>query len=172
MPFWVKWRLLIGTLIALFNNNKPIFGIIDIPILDELWLGINNYGSFLNNNQINVSKIENISKATIATTSPDAFSDKQIKKFKLIQTKCLRSVWGGDCHNYGLLASGYLDIVIECNLQWYDVASLIPVIEEAGGIVSDWSGNKLSKDGDGSLLICNSEKIHSQVIKILEKNEK
>ena len=160
-----------GTLIALYKEDVPVFGIIDMPVLDELWLGINNHGTFCNNKKISVSSINNISKSTIGSTSPDAFNKSQLKLYNKIQKNCLRSVWGGDCHNYGLLAGGFLDIVIECNLKWHDIAALIPIIEEAGGIASDFSGRKLTINGDGNILACNSKVVHSQVLEILSKNE-
>ena len=159
-----------GTLIALYKEDEPIFGIIDMPVLDELWLGIKNHGCFCNNKKVTVSNINNISKATIVSSSPDAFNKTQLKLYNKIKKNCLRSVWGGDCHNYGLLAGGFLDIVIECNLKWHDIAALIPIVEEAGGIASDFCGRKLTINGDGNILACNSKIVHSQVLEILSKN--
>ncbi len=61
-------------------------------------------------------------------------------------------VYGGDCYNYGLLAGGHLDIVCEQGLEIYDYAALVPVVEGAGGTVSDWQGNPLDADSDGTII--------------------
>jgi len=62
------------------------------------------------------------------------------------------AVYGGDCHSYGLLASGTLDLVAEANMQPYDYMALVPVIEGAGGVVTDWQGAALSIESDGRVL--------------------
>ena len=62
------------------------------------------------------------------------------------------TLWGGDCYNYGLLASGYLDIVCEAGLKLHDYAALVPIVEGAGGMMSDWQGNPLDANSDGSVL--------------------
>ncbi len=68
---------------------------------------------------------------------------------------------------YGMLASGLIDIVIEDTLKAHDYMALIPVIEGAGGVVSDKFGNKISLDSDGSFVASCSQNIHNQVIEIL-----
>ena len=61
-------------------------------------------------------------------------------------------VYGGDCYNYGLLAGGHLDVICEQGLAIYDYAALVPVVEGAGGTVSDWQGNPLDADSDGTII--------------------
>jgi fructose-1,6-bisphosphatase/inositol monophosphatase family enzyme len=57
-------------------------------------------------------------------------------------------VWGGDCYNYGLLASGQIDVVCEARLKLHDFAALVPVVEGAGGTMCDWNGDPLNADSD------------------------
>ena len=60
--------------------------------------------------------------------------------------------WGGDAYAYGLLALGQIDIVAEADLKPWDWAALVPVIEGAGGRITDWSGAPLRAEGDGRVL--------------------
>ena len=83
------------------------------------------------------------------------------------QNTCKISVWGGDCHNYALLAGGHIDIVIENNLSWHDIAALVTVIEEAGGYISNWRGKNLDSNCDGSIIASCSEDIHHQIIDLI-----
>jgi inositol-phosphate phosphatase/L-galactose 1-phosphate phosphatase/histidinol-phosphatase len=62
------------------------------------------------------------------------------------------TIWGGDCYNYALLASGHLDLVVEANLKLYDFAALVPVVEGAGGRMTDWAGKPLGRDSDGRVI--------------------
>ena len=66
--------------------------------------------------------------------------------------QCRDTVWGGDCYNYGLLASGHVDIVVEAGLKLHDFAALVPVVEGAGGRMCDWSGDPLTADSDGKVI--------------------
>ena len=78
--------------------------------------------------------------------------------------------FGGDCYSYGLLASGYIDLVIEADMKVYDLMALVPVIESAGGIISDWKGCKVFKSNwDGSVIAAASEKLHNQAIRLLKE---
>ena len=91
--------------------------------------------------------------------------------YKNIEEKCKNSVWGGDCHNFALLAGGYLEIVIENNLSWHDIAALVPLIEEAGGCVCDWKGNKVHEKGKGDIIACNNEFTQKEVLKLMMRNK-
>jgi fructose-1,6-bisphosphatase/inositol monophosphatase family enzyme len=61
-------------------------------------------------------------------------------------------IYGGDCYNYGLVASGHVDCVVEAGLKLYDFAALVPVVEGAGGTMSDWQGNPLDAESDGRVI--------------------
>jgi fructose-1,6-bisphosphatase/inositol monophosphatase family enzyme len=76
-------------------------------------------------------------------------------------------IYGGDCYSYATLASGFVDIVIDPGLKVYDYAALIPIIEMAGGVVTDWWGNDLNLQSDVHLVACANKELHEQVLKIL-----
>ena len=62
------------------------------------------------------------------------------------------TVLGGDCYNYGCLASGHLDVVVEAGLKLHDFAALVPVVEGAGGRMCDWQGEPLTAESKGEVI--------------------
>ncbi len=93
-----------------------------------------------------------LDEAILATTAPQLFPDCTGEHFSFLAGQCRDTIWGGDCYNYGLLASGHIDIVVEAGLKLHDLAALVPVVEGAGGRMCDWSGEPLSADSDGQVI--------------------
>jgi fructose-1,6-bisphosphatase/inositol monophosphatase family enzyme len=75
-------------------------------------------------------------------------------KFLALASKVARRriIYGGDCYNYGLVASGHIDIVIESGLKIYDFAALVPIVEGAGGTMCDWAGDPLNAESAGDVI--------------------
>ena len=92
-----------------------------------------------------------LADATLASTGPQYFSNHDGEHFMALaaQTAHKRLIFGGDCYNYGLLASGHLDLVVEAGLKLHDYAALVPIVEGAGGTMCDWNGDPLSADSGG-----------------------
>ncbi|MDI1297376.1 MAG: histidinol phosphate phosphatase, partial [bacterium] len=147
-----------GTLIALTQASWPTIGIIDQPIAGERWAGMAGQPTTFNGKPVRTRSCATLEGAGIATTSPHLFGDDDVpSSMALVAAVSGGSprqgpVYGGDCYNYGLLASGFLDIVIESGLQSYDFAALVPVVEGAGGLMCDWHGEPLTADSDGHVL--------------------
>ena len=147
-------RPIFGTLIALVIEGWPVLGIIDQPILKERWLGATGQPTLFNGQPCRTRACPSLSEAALATTGPHYFDDHQGSHFMALaaQTDHKRMMMGGDCYNYGLLASGHIDVVCEANLKLHDWAALVPVIEGAGGTVCDWNGDPLHVGSDGHVL--------------------
>ena len=159
-----------GTLIALLKNKKPILGIINCPAHQERWIGIENQPTTLNGNVVTTSNIQKI-KDGYAFTSGLYFKDDKFKKgFDKIIQRAKYYRFGGDCYMYGMLASGLIDIVIEDTLKIYDYMALIPVIEGAGGIVSDKNNKAITQESDGSFVATANIILHKEVAEILKSN--
>lgn len=143
-----------GTLIALLVDGFPVLGVIDQPIAGERWVGIAGQGTSFNGKPVNTRGCRDLSKATIATTGPHYFSQSEGDVFMALaaNTDHKRMVMGGDCYNYGCLASGQIDIVCEAGLKLYDFAALVPVVEGAGGMMCDWNGEPLHSGSAGHVL--------------------
>jgi len=147
-------RPIFGTLIALLEDGFPVLGVIDQPILEERWVGMAGQGTTFNGERVKARACPKLEEATIATTGPHYFTVEQGDAFMALagQTDHRRMVMGGDCYNYGALASGHIDIVAEAGLKLHDYAALVPVVEGAGGVMSDWRGEPLHAGSDGTVL--------------------
>jgi myo-inositol-1(or 4)-monophosphatase len=136
------------TLIALLEDDKPILGIIDQPITRERWLGLAGERSQFNGAYIPEREAAVSQELRLACTTPAMFkTDEEKTKWQEIQRRASVISYGGDAYNYGLLALGCLDLICEADLKFYDVAALIPIIEGAGGRISDWQGQALRCEG-------------------------
>jgi myo-inositol-1(or 4)-monophosphatase len=77
------------------------------------------------------------------------------------------SSFGGDCYAYALLSMGYLDVIIEATLQPWDVAALVPIVENAGGVITDWSGSRVLDRGH--IVASGDGRVHADVLEVLAK---
>jgi histidinol phosphatase-like enzyme (inositol monophosphatase family) len=147
-------RPIFGTLIALLQDGWPILGIIDQPIARERWVGAMGEATLFNGKPAATRTCRELSGAVLATTGPQYFSDHDGEHFMALAAKTAhkRMVFGGDCYNYGLLASGHIDLVVEAGLKLHDFAALVPVVEGAGGTMCDWNGDPLNADSSGHVI--------------------
>lgn len=147
-------RPLFTTLIALTEGGWPTMGLIDQPIAGERWAGQLGEATRLNGEVVRTRPCPELSRATMASTSPTLFTDEEAGAFLRVTGLVDRSrmMWGGDAHNYALLASGHIDLVVEAGLKPHDLAALVPVVEGAGGLMSDWHGEPLSLESGGDVI--------------------
>jgi inositol-phosphate phosphatase/L-galactose 1-phosphate phosphatase/histidinol-phosphatase len=147
-------RPIFGTLIALVQEGWPVLGVIDQPILGERWVGATGQPTTLNGQPARTRACRTLAEASLATTGPHYFDDHDGAHFMGLAAKTdhKRMVMGGDCYNYAMLASGFIDVVCEANLKLHDYAALVPVVEGAGGTMCDWNGDPLHAASDGRVL--------------------
>tara|TARA_A200000113_G_scaffold221078_1_gene232306 strand:+ start:249 stop:1031 length:783 start_codon:yes stop_codon:yes gene_type:complete len=159
-----------GTLLCLSHNGKPIIGFISCPLLKKRWMGVKDNGAFINNKRIS-KKISNIAlKNTVVSSSAFTAFKKKIKENKLfykLSEKIRYYIFGGDCVQYGLLASGRISMVVENNLKPWDYMALINIIEESGGVITDWKGKELNIFSNGNVVASISKKSHAEFLKLL-----
>lgn len=151
---FVAGRPIFGTLIALLHDGFPVLGVIDQPILGERWVGASGQATTFNGRPARTRPCRELSDMLLATTSPSLFGDHAAEHFMALAGKTAhrRMVWGGDCYNYALLASGHIDLVCEAGLKLHDFAALVPVVEGAGGTMADWNGEPLHAGSDGDVI--------------------
>lgn len=154
-----------GTLISLTRMGVPVLGVIDQPILRERWVG-HAGGTTLNGIAIKVRDCDSLTKATFSTTSPYLFGGHE-HVCEALRTKAAYTVFGYDCYAYALLASGHIDLVVECGLKPHDFCALRPVIEGAGGIMTDWKGSPLTLASDGKVIAAGSKKVHDEALQFV-----
>lgn len=159
-PLW-------GTLLALLHRGRPVLGLIDIPMLDERWVGRAQTPAQLNGQACSTSDCADLTDAILYATSPDIFSGVELAAFDNLAAKTRMRRFGGDCYSYGLLASGHVDLVVEAGLQPYDYLALMPVIEGAGGVMTDWTGQPLGLGSQGRVIAAATPALHREAMRAL-----
>jgi histidinol phosphatase-like enzyme (inositol monophosphatase family) len=149
---FISGRPLFGTLVALVVEGWPMIGVIDQPIARERWLGAIGQATTFNGAPASARRCPALAEALLATTSPALFDDGQLHAFEHLDGAVRSTVLGGDCYNYGCVASGWLDVVIEAGLKLHDFAALVPIVEGAGGRMCDWQGDPLTADSKGEVI--------------------
>lgn len=150
-----------ATLIALVKNDIPILGIIDQPITKERWIGIVDCPTQLNNQIIQTSQVDTLSSARLSCTTPDMFTTSSTQStFNKLKKAVQLTSFGGDAYAFGCLAAGYVDLILEAQLKFHDVAALIPIIQGAGGEISDWQGNPITPSFNGECLCASNKMLH------------
>ncbi|MGH6902607.1 MAG: histidinol-phosphatase [Geminicoccaceae bacterium] len=164
---FVVGRPLFGTLIALARGGRPVLGVIDQCILGERWLGSAGQSSTWNGQSIRVRACATLRDAVLGLTSPQMFSAAERAAVARLEGAVKFPVYGGDCYGYGLLAMGFIDLIVEADLDGHDFMALVPVIEGAGGIVTDWRGAPLTRASAGRIVAAGDARIHESALKLL-----
>ena len=156
-----------GTLIAVLYQNKPVIGVIDIPAQHQTWLGVEGRATTLNGEVARTSGETDLNKARLSTTSGHALGG-DYPRFEKLSDKTMVTGFGGDCANYAHLASGWTDLVAESGLQAYDIMAIVPVVNGAGGVITQWDGTSISLDTyDGTALASASASLHDEASTLL-----
>ncbi|MDP6175101.1 MAG: histidinol-phosphatase [Rhodospirillales bacterium] len=166
---FVTGKPLFGTLIGLTHQGCPVLGIIDQPILGERWIGATGMLASFSQGPAKTRSCASLADAWGYTTSPDMFADGDERDgFERLRRSVKHMLYGADCYAYGLVAAGFADLVCEADLQPYDYCALVPVIESAGGVMSDWAGKPLDLGSDGRVLAAGDAGLHAAALKILQ----
>jgi histidinol phosphatase-like enzyme (inositol monophosphatase family) len=166
---FITGRPIFGSLIALMRGDEPLIGIIDQPVLAERWIGAQGRPTMFDSplgGTAGTRRCPTLALAELSCTSPEMLG-ALTPQFRAVAAKARRITWGGDCYAYGLLAIGQLDLIVECDLKPWDWAALLPVIEGAGGRLTDWSGNPPRIDGDGRVIAVGDPALLPQVVAAL-----
>jgi histidinol phosphatase-like enzyme (inositol monophosphatase family) len=163
-PMW-------GTLIGVSEGDTPLLGLMHQPFIRETFFANLNGAWWKRGNlsrKIATRKITKVADAILYCTHPSMFANKtEQQAFKRVESSCQYSRYGGDCYGYCLLAAGFVDLVIEADLKPYDIIPLIPLIESAGGVVTDWAGRP-PFDG-GKILAAGNRQLHRAAIALLQE---
>ena len=175
---FITGKPLFGTLIACLYKGIPIIGIIDQCVLKERWVGIVGQGTTFNGQKVTCQGVSSLKESMVYATTPHMFATgEEDDKWKSICHVVKRPLYGADCYAYGLLASGYgVDLVVEADLGLYDYCALVPIVEGAGGIMTDWNGRRLTLQNHischGRVVACANLKLHQEAIGILQQTSR
>jgi myo-inositol-1(or 4)-monophosphatase len=158
-----------GSLIALEKDEVPVLGILDQPVLGERFIGVNGRAEFHQSGLIMPMKVRScadIGDAVLCATDPSAYmSEAQQAAFGRVKEKARLTRYHGDCYIFAMLALGFVDLIVEGAFRRWDVAALPPLVQGAGGIVTNWQG-KPWRDGD-AVLASGDARLHAQAVKLL-----
>jgi myo-inositol-1(or 4)-monophosphatase len=161
VPVW-------GTLIGLYRNGRARMGIIDQPFTGERWFADGERGHYRGpggDAVLRTSACETISNAILFTTSPHLFQNDDDRRYREIERRARLFRYGCDCYAYALLASGHVDLVVENSLKPYDVGAIIPVVEQAGGVMTTWDGGR--PEMGGYIVAAANATLHAEALEIL-----
>lgn len=159
-----------GVLIGGYFNGEPIIGILDQPFTRERWVGSPKSAIWQRDSQIIPIKTKTEAKldnSVISTTDPFLFHGEERICFEEIRKIAPVTRYGLDCTAYGLLAQGGIGLVVENGLKLVDIAALVPIVENAGGLFTDWRGNRNIKGGQ--VIAAANKEIHAQAVAILSR---
>jgi histidinol phosphatase-like enzyme (inositol monophosphatase family) len=166
MPMW-------GTLIGLLRNGEPTYGMMVQPFTRERFVGDceaarwrgPGHDHALSERKLRVRPCGDLGRATLMTTSPLLYPPPKLELFRRLEQKARLSLYGCDCYAFAMLAAGNVDCVIECGVQTYDIAPLIPIVQGAGGMVTSWDGGSAVRGGD--VIASGDARVHEAALKLL-----
>ncbi|MDB5538824.1 MAG: inositol monophosphatase [Devosia sp.] len=145
VPVW-------GTLIGLTVNGRAVAGLMGQPFTGEIYLSLPGEATYyrgFDKEPLKTSKVIELSKAKLTTTSPDLFERTGlVEPWTRLRRAVLTTRYGLDCYGYALMAAGHIDLVVEAGLKDVDICPLIPLIENAGGVVTTWDGGRAEQGGN------------------------
>jgi len=161
-----------ATLIALNDGTRPVVGVTYQPFVGEAFLALHGGPAWWQRGgerrRLHTRACPSVSEAIVATTDPRWFSGQREASALAAATEGTRYVrYGGDCYCYTQVAMGLVDVAIETGLKPYDIQSLIPLIESAGGVVTDWKGGTCYQGGD--VLACGDPALHGKLLERLAR---
>jgi histidinol phosphatase-like enzyme (inositol monophosphatase family) len=157
-----------GVLIGLDAGKGPVLGIVDQPFTGERFFGGFGAASWARAGQthaIAVRKCASVSDATLFTTMPDIGTAEEVAAFQRVSAQAKLTRYGTDCYAYALLAAGQIDLVIEAGLNAFDIQGPMGVVQNAGGIVTDWQGGPAHMGGQ--VIAAGDARVHLEALDIL-----
>lgn len=170
-PLW-------GTLIACLRHRRgawqPWLNLVDYPALDERLVAGASGACWRwrggRRQRLATRACKNLARAQLVSTSPDMFARPRLAaRWRRIAAAAQMVRYGGDCYNYGLLAAGLVDAVIDRGNATHDTQALLLIVARAGGVITDWQGNSLAgphrtERAQGETLACGDVRLHRQLL--------
>lgn len=164
VPVW-------GTLIGLLEDGKAVAGMMAQPFTRELFhAGLEGAGSYEGPHgkaELRTRNTRDLAEAVLFSTSPFLQKGENKPRYDALEASVRMARYGTDCYAYAMLATGHVDIVCESGLKPYDIVGLIPLIERAGGVVSQWSG--AAAEEGGNILASANLRLYEQAMEILNR---
>lgn len=165
---------LYGTLICLLENGHPIVSVIDIPAQNERFFATASTPTLYRKGDeadhvIHSNEKHSVSASVLYSTDYSMFTEAEHTQLKALREAVSLVRYNGDCYLYAMLAAGWIDIVLEADLKVYDFLPLILIIEQAGGVITDWHGQPLDKHSHGQVLACANSTLHQAALALIQR---
>jgi histidinol phosphatase-like enzyme (inositol monophosphatase family) len=158
---------LFGMLLGVLRDGTPEVGVIHMPALGEAYAGCRDDGATLNGERIRCRTTTALSEARLFINEANLMVDRQPERLGRLMRVGHICRFFNDCYPFALLAAGRIDAVVDFDLKPYDFLPVVPVIEAAGGIVTDWRGGKLGLASDGSIIAAATPELHDAIMAVL-----
>lgn len=158
-----------GILIALGFQGEPVIGIIAQPMIGLVCIGVSVRGTTINGAPVKCAPTQSMAAAIACLSDPDAFDEATVQGFEAVRRRSRWNVYDGGCLGYAALAQGRLGLCLNGpNLEPFDIAALVPVVEGAGGCITDWQGNRLNTASSGAIVASATPALHGELLLLLE----
>ena len=158
-----------GLLLALFDGERPVLGVMHQPFTGEFFYGTDDgawYRQGVHERRLHARRCADLNNAVLATTSPKLFSKPEEQTaLERLEGAVKLSRYGGDCYIYAMLAMGFVDLATDCDLNPYDIQALIPIIRGAGGLVTTIEGRDASMGG--LVLAAGDRELHRRALECM-----
>jgi inositol-phosphate phosphatase / L-galactose 1-phosphate phosphatase / histidinol-phosphatase len=158
-----------GTLIALAVDGVPVLGIMDLPVTRERYVGIAGAPSTCNGRTLRTRSCAGLGQAVMSASNPDFFKGDDARALAALRDQTAWRIYGGCCMAYGLLSAGRTDIALDANFKIYDYAPFKPLVEGAGGVITDWEGQPVTLASGSRVLAAGDALAHAQARDVLER---
>lgn len=156
-----------GTLLALLHDGVPVLGIIDMPMTAERWIGGHGLPTTRNGRPVHTRGCAELAAALMSTSNPDYYDRTTAPALERLKQATRFAVYGGSCMFYAQIASGRVDICIDVGFKPWDYMALIPVVQGAGGVFTDWQGRPAGLHTGCQYIAAGDPRIHEQALKVL-----
>lgn len=160
---FVRGVPLFGTLVGVELCGEPVVGVIYLPALDEMIAAAQGKGCTWNGRPCAVSERAQLSEALLVMTDQTDAEGRSPNFSRLVERTSVQRTWG-DCYGYSLVATGRAEIALDASVSIWDTAALLPIIEEAGGRMTDWTGYRTISGGNA---LASNGWVHEEALSLL-----
>ena len=158
---------LFGCLIGYVQDGRAVAGGLAMPALGETWIAADDRPTELNGNGMRTRDCTDLVGAALLSSSPDFFDALEYERFDAVSREVQYRRFGGDCYTYAMLAGGWCDLVIESSLYPFDILPLVPIVEQSGGVITDWQGKPLGLESGPRVMAAATPELHAKTLEIL-----
>jgi len=157
-----------ASLISLCRDGLPILGIIDLPLPTVRYVAAEGRGTVFVGRTVTTSGRSDLATSVIGLANPDSFNKNSVVGYNNLRAKGRLRVFDGGSPAYGALSRGLIDVCVNGDdLEAFDICALCPVVQEAGGVISDWKGQVLTMESSGAIVASASQDLHAAVLDTL-----